>query len=44
MVEPFVIMDQIIIILLAGVIAAKISERFGLRARHHPIPKGVQVS
>ena len=30
MVEPFVIMDQIIIILLAGVIAAKISERFGL--------------
>jgi cell volume regulation protein A len=30
MVEPFVIMDQIIIILLAGVIVAKISERFGL--------------
>ena len=30
MVEPFVIMDQIIIILLAGVIAAKTSERFGL--------------
>jgi potassium/hydrogen antiporter len=29
MVEPFVIMDQIIIILLAGIIAAKISERFG---------------
>ena len=30
MVEPFVIMDQIIIILLAAIIAAKISERFGL--------------
>lgn len=30
MIEPFVIMDQIIIILLAGVVAAKISERFGL--------------
>ena len=29
MVEPFVGMDQIIIILVAGVIAAKISERFG---------------
>ncbi|HVP16218.1 MAG TPA: sodium:proton antiporter [candidate division Zixibacteria bacterium] len=30
MVEPFMIMDQIIIILLAGVVAAKISERFGV--------------
>ncbi len=30
MAEPFVVMEQVIIVLLAGIIVAKLSERFGL--------------
>ena len=30
MAEPFAMMEQVIIVLLAGIIGAKLSERFGL--------------